>query len=152
MRRTAISAAAAITLAAATLTATGAHASYPGANGRLAFGLASTATGQSDVYSILPNGRGLRRLTTYDGQDACATYSPDGHSIAWCTHAGQHARRRRHLGDEAERHGPAPGDRPRRQRDVPGLRARPATRSSSPGDRPASPTPTSGPSASTAPG
>jgi len=88
MRRTTISTAAALTLAAATLTATGAHASYPGANGRLAFGLANTATGQSDVYSILPNGRGLRRLTTYEGQDACATYSPDGHSIAWCTTRG----------------------------------------------------------------
>ena len=85
MRRTAISTAAAITLAAATLTATGAHASYPGANGRLAFGPPSTATGLPDIYSILPNGRGLRQLTTYDGQDACATYSPDGHAIAWCT-------------------------------------------------------------------
>jgi Tol biopolymer transport system component len=88
MRRTAVSTAAAITLAAATLTATGAHASYPGANGRLAFGLSATATGQSDIYSILPNGRGLRQLTTYDGQDACATYSPDGHAIAWCTTRG----------------------------------------------------------------
>jgi len=88
MRRTAISTAAAITLAAATLTATGAHASYPGANGRLAFGLATTATGPSDIYSTLPNGRGSRQLTTYEGQDACATYSPDGHSIAWCTTRG----------------------------------------------------------------
>ena len=57
MRRTAISTAAALTLAAATLTATGAHASYPGANGRLAFGLASNATSLPDIYSILPNGR-----------------------------------------------------------------------------------------------
>ena len=50
--------------------------------------LAATATGPSDIYSTLPNGRRLLQLTTYEGQDASATYSPDGHSIAWCTTRG----------------------------------------------------------------
>ena len=86
MRRTAVSTAAALTLAAATLTATGAHASYPGANGRLAFGLAASATGPSDISLDSPTVADWR-LTTYDGQDACATYSPDGHSIALVHHA-----------------------------------------------------------------
>ena len=49
MRSTAISTAAAPTVAAATLTATGAHASYPGANGQLAFGAPPGTTDAPDL-------------------------------------------------------------------------------------------------------
>ena len=69
MRRTAISTAGAITPAAATLTATGAHASYPGANGRLAFGLSATATGQA----------------TSDSGDYLASLGGDGDVMLWDT-------------------------------------------------------------------
>jgi WD40-like Beta Propeller Repeat len=58
-------------------------ATYPGANGRLAFGL-DTGDGNVDVYSVRPNGNDLRRLTTGPSFDACAAYSPDGTSIAYC--------------------------------------------------------------------
>jgi Tol biopolymer transport system component len=67
---------------AALLAAAGARATYPGANGRLAFGI--SVDGNADVYSLLPNGHDLRRLTTAPGFDACAAYSADGKQIAWC--------------------------------------------------------------------
>lgn len=60
-----------------------ARASYPGeTNGRLAFG--TTVDGNTDVYSVLPNGEALHRLTDDPGFDACPAYSADGTSIAWC--------------------------------------------------------------------
>src|SRR5690242_10555198 len=61
-----------------------AHATYPGTNdGRLAFGM--IVGGNVDVYSVLPNGNDLRRLTTDASFDACASYSPDGKEIAFCS-------------------------------------------------------------------
>jgi Tol biopolymer transport system component len=67
--------------------ASSAHATYPGNNnGRLAFGI--TVDGNTDVYSVLPNGQALRRLTDDPGFDACAAYSADGESIAWCGPGG----------------------------------------------------------------
>lgn len=61
-----------------------ARATYPGAtNGRLAFGM--NVNGNTDVYTALPNGRDLRRLTTDPGFDACAAYSADGNRIAYCS-------------------------------------------------------------------
>ncbi len=51
-------------------------------NGRLAFG--TTVDGNTDVYSVLPNGEALHRLTDDPGFDACPAYSADGTSIAWC--------------------------------------------------------------------
>jgi Tol biopolymer transport system component len=69
---------------AALLAFTGpAQATYPGANGRLAFGM--TVDGNTDVYSVLPNGENLRRLTTNPGFDACPAYSADGRQITWCS-------------------------------------------------------------------
>src|SRR5262249_21969512 len=59
-------------------------ATYPGINGRLAFGL-DTGNGNVDVYSVTPNGNDLRRLTAGPSFDACAAYSPDGRSIAFCS-------------------------------------------------------------------
>ncbi len=61
-----------------------ARATYPGShNGRLAFGL--RASGNMDIVTVLPNGRGLYRLTTAPSFDACAAYSPDGKQIAFCS-------------------------------------------------------------------
>src|SRR5207237_7905673 len=63
-----------------------AHATYPGAtNGRLAFGI--RINDNTDVYSVRPDGQGLRRLTTDPGFDACAAYSADGRRIAYCSGA-----------------------------------------------------------------
>src|SRR5260370_36155369 len=60
------------------------EASYPGTNdGRLAFGM--IVGGNADIYSVLPNGNDLRRLTTDSSFDACASYSPDGKDIAFCS-------------------------------------------------------------------
>lgn len=61
-----------------------AQATYPGSNGRLAFGL-NTGDGNVDVYSVKPNGNDLRRLTDAPGFDACTAYSADGKSIAFCS-------------------------------------------------------------------
>src|SRR5260370_3030653 len=41
--------------------------------------------GNVDVYSVLPNGNDLRRLTTDASFDACASYSPAGKEIAFCS-------------------------------------------------------------------
>lgn len=77
----------ALALTALTAAASSAHATYPGNNnGRLAFGI--TANGNTDVYSVLPNGQALRRLTDDPGFDACPAYSADGESIAWCGPGG----------------------------------------------------------------
>jgi Tol biopolymer transport system component len=61
-----------------------AQATYPGINGRLAFGL-DTGNGNVDIYSVAPNGNDLRRLTAAPSFDACTAYSPDGRSIAFCS-------------------------------------------------------------------
>jgi Tol biopolymer transport system component len=58
-------------------------ATYAGTtNGRLAMGI--DFGGNTDVYSVNPNGRGLRRLTDNPGFDACPAYSPDGKHITYC--------------------------------------------------------------------
>lgn len=60
-----------------------ARATYAGENGRLAFGI--NVNGNTDVYSVLPDGQDLQRLTTDPGFDACAAYSADGSKIAYCS-------------------------------------------------------------------
>jgi Tol biopolymer transport system component len=61
-----------------------ARATYRGeTNGRLAFGI--NINGNTDVYSVQPNGQDLQRLTTDPGFDACAAYSADGSKIAYCS-------------------------------------------------------------------
>jgi hypothetical protein len=79
----AITAAAAICVLAALAAFSGsARATYPGAtNGRIAFGM--NVNGNVDVYTALPGGQDLRRLTTDAGFDACAAYSADGQRIAY---------------------------------------------------------------------
>jgi TolB protein len=82
----AITAAACALVALAALSGS-ARATYPGAtNGRLAFGI--NVGGNTDVYTVLPNGQDLRRLTTDPGFDACAAYSADGRRIAYCSGQG----------------------------------------------------------------
>jgi Tol biopolymer transport system component len=41
--------------------------------------------GNVDVYTALPNGNDLRRLTDDPSFDACVAYSPDGKEIAFCS-------------------------------------------------------------------
>jgi Tol biopolymer transport system component len=64
-----------------------ARATYRGeTNGRLAFGI--NINGNTDVYSVQPDGQDLQRLTTDPGFDACAAYSADGSRIAYCSGKG----------------------------------------------------------------
>jgi Tol biopolymer transport system component len=79
-----LSAIAAIVVVGTLGAAGAAHATYPGStNGRLGFG--ATVAGNTDVYSALPNGRGLQRLTSQPGFDACPASSADGKWIAYCS-------------------------------------------------------------------
>ena len=59
-------------------------ATYPGDVGRLAFAMTGP-DGNNDVYTALPNGKNVRRLTTDPEFDACPAYSADGKQIAFCT-------------------------------------------------------------------
>jgi TolB protein len=88
MNKTVVTTAVAAVLAlAAMATVVGsARATYPGeTNGRLAFGI--NINGNTDVYSVEPNGQDLQRLTTSPAFDACAAYSADGSRIAYCSGA-----------------------------------------------------------------
>ena len=79
MKRTVVTTALAAVFALVALAAVvgSARATYPGAtNGRIAFGM--SVGGNVDVYTTLPNGQDLRRLTDDPGFDACAAYSADG--------------------------------------------------------------------------
>jgi Tol biopolymer transport system component len=79
--------AAVLALAALATVVGSARATYPGAtNGRIAFGI--NVGGNTDVYSVRPDGQDLRRLTTDPGFDACAAYSADGRRIAYCSGQG----------------------------------------------------------------
>ena len=44
-----------------------------------------TIGGNVDVYSALPNGNDVRRLTDDASFEACPGYSPDGQNIAYCS-------------------------------------------------------------------
>ena len=60
-----------------------AAATYPGSvDGRLVIG--SSVDGNFDIYTVLPNGQALQRLTTDPLFDACPSWSADGKQIAWC--------------------------------------------------------------------
>jgi TolB protein len=63
-----------------------AAASYPGHIGRLAFGV--EADGNMDIYSVLPTGTSLHRLTDYPGFDGCPSFSADGRDIVFCRNEG----------------------------------------------------------------
>ena len=94
-----------------------AQATYPGStDGRIVFG--ATVDVNADVYSVLPNGEALQRLTDDPGMDACPAYSADGKTIAWCHPRAGDDRPVRDLGDEAERNRQAAADEPRRLREL----------------------------------
>jgi Tol biopolymer transport system component len=60
-----------------------ASATYPGSiDGRLAIG--SSVDGNFDIYTVLPNGNALQRLTTDPLFDACPAWSADGKRLAFC--------------------------------------------------------------------
>jgi Tol biopolymer transport system component len=61
------------------------------ANGRIAFGITAPGDANPDVYSSMPDGNALRRLTDDPGFDACPAYSADGRWITWCSSAGDPA-------------------------------------------------------------
>lgn len=86
-RTLAVALAAAGALAVLAALGSTAHATYAGAaNGRIAFGM--NVDGNTDVYTALPGGLALRRLTTDPGFDACPAYSRDGQRIAYCSGEG----------------------------------------------------------------
>lgn len=58
-----------------------AHATYDGRNGRIVFG-ANTGSG-FQLYTIRPNGRGLRQITQVAGDALNPDWSPDGRSIVF---------------------------------------------------------------------
>src|SRR3954454_1104185 len=68
-------------LGAATL-AGSAGATTPGRNGRLAFS-AITADGSSQLFTVRPDGRGLRQITHVDGDASQVDWSPDGRRIVF---------------------------------------------------------------------
>jgi Tol biopolymer transport system component len=75
--------AAAITIAGV-LQAGTASATYPGStNGRIAYGL--NVNGNVDIYSALPDGKAVQRLTNDPSFESCPAYSPDGKWIAYCS-------------------------------------------------------------------
>src|SRR5919201_3414121 len=58
-------------------------ATYPGENGRLAFGM-SSGGGNVNIFSVRPDGTAFRQLNDMPGFNACPAYSSDGKSIAFC--------------------------------------------------------------------
>jgi Tol biopolymer transport system component len=85
MRRRLIIVSLAATVAAVAAAFAGASQStYPGGRGRLAF---AVNRANVDIYSVLPNGGGVQRLTTERAFDACPSWSRDGKTIAYCSDA-----------------------------------------------------------------
>lgn len=72
-------------LALATSALPPAEATYPGGVGRIAFGLTQPGGLNPDIYSVRPDGTGLRQLTDDPGFDACAAYDATGRDIAFCS-------------------------------------------------------------------
>ncbi len=58
-----------------------AHATFPGRNGLIAF-TADTGSG-TQIYTVRPNGHGLRQITHVDGDAIKPDWSPDGRRIAF---------------------------------------------------------------------
>lgn len=73
---------AAFSVVAAVLPAT-ASATYPGANGRIAFTGSLPGRPGHHIYSVLPSGHGLVQLTHEDADDFNPSWSPDGTQIAF---------------------------------------------------------------------
>jgi TolB protein len=83
MKRTLVMLVAAAVVSIA-LVAEAAHATFPGPNGRIVF--ASSRDGNSEIYSMNPDGSGLKRLTNHLADDYDPAISPDGMRIAFRSH------------------------------------------------------------------
>jgi TolB protein len=71
----------------ATLAVAPALATYPGGtNGRIAMGV--RANGAANIWTMRPDGSGMRQLTVGPNFKLCPSYSPDGRTIAYCATAG----------------------------------------------------------------
>ena len=71
----------------ATLAIAPALATYPGGtNGRIAIGV--RANGAANIWTMRPDGSGMRQLTFGPNFKLCPSYSPDGRTIAYCATAG----------------------------------------------------------------
>jgi Tol biopolymer transport system component len=74
----------AVTASILAIVAQPAGATYPGAVGRVAFAIAGPE-GNGNIYTTLPNGRDLQRLTNDPSADLCPAYSPNGRQMAFCS-------------------------------------------------------------------
>ena len=61
-----------------------AAATYPGTNGKLAFGI-KDADGNPQITIVAPDGTGVTALTSGAFFHLCAAYSADGTKIAYCS-------------------------------------------------------------------
>jgi Tol biopolymer transport system component len=69
------------------MSATPAHATFPGENGKIVF--MSFDEVQADIYTMSPNGRDLRNLTNSPADEDFPRWSADGRMIAfWSTRTG----------------------------------------------------------------
>jgi Tol biopolymer transport system component len=78
--------AAGLALTLASLAAPTAHATFHGANGRIAF--TSNRDSNSEVYSMNPDGSGRVNLTQNASADVDPSYSPDGSKIVFASDRG----------------------------------------------------------------
>jgi dipeptidyl aminopeptidase/acylaminoacyl peptidase len=70
-------------LVALTVLPASAHATFPGANGKIAF--ISFRDGKPEIYSVNPDGTGVLRLTNNDLNESEPKWSPDGTKIVFGT-------------------------------------------------------------------
>jgi Tol biopolymer transport system component len=63
-----------------------ADGAFPGPNGRLAY--ESTRDGDSEIFTVNPDGTGETQLTSNSGTDNQPAWSPDGSKIAFASNAG----------------------------------------------------------------
>jgi Tol biopolymer transport system component len=61
--------------------AAGVNATYPSRNGLIAF--LADVDDRAQIFTIRPNGKGLRQITNVDGVAALPDWSPDGHQIVF---------------------------------------------------------------------